>query len=396
MENISKIINQFSFDLSKELGSSERDKNIAVSPLSTSAVLSLVLLGSRGATATQIKKVLHLPETPTSLQEERRGFGKLCGKRMKKEEVDDVHNHFHELLSQLKSPQSGSVLTIANAAFTQLNFPLSEDYLKSAETLYQAKLEAVDFQDDKTRQDINSWVEKQTEGKIKDLFPEDSLDTSASLVLVNAVYFKGQWKKKFKEENTRNAPFFLTKDSEISVPMMSQREKFNFGIIEEIDAQIIELPYGTGDLCMFIVLPNEIDGLQKVEEQITSESLMEWTNSKFLTSTKLHVQIPRFKIELSYNLAQYLTNMGMVDAFSQQKANLSGISNIGLYVSQVVHKCFIDVNEEGTEAAAATGAVIIPKSLLQPNTFIVNHPFLCFIKHIATDTIIFHVKVYSP
>ncbi|XP_056376982.1 serpin B4-like [Hyla sarda] len=397
MESISKSINQFSFDLSKELGSSERDKNIAISPLSISAALSLVLLGSGENTATQIEQVLHMPESQIPLKDEKKGFEKLCGRRMKKKEVHDVHHQFHELLNQLKSQKSDSVLTIANAAFTQLNFPLLKEYLRSAETLYQAKLETVDFQDDKTRQEINSWVEEQTEGKITDLFPENSLDKSAALVLVNAVYFKGQWMKKFKEENTTNAPFYITKDTEISVPMMSKkREKFNIGIIEEIDAEIIELPYGTGDLCMFIVLPNEVAGLQKIEEQITAESLMKWTSSNFLTSMKLDLQIPRFKIETNYNLAQYLTNMGIVDAFSQQKANLSGMSDIGLYVSQVIHKCFIDVNEEGTEAAAATGAVIMPKSLLPPKTFIVNHPFLCFIKHISTDTIIFHAKVYSP
>lgn len=147
---------------------------------------------------------------------------------------------------------------------------------------------------------------------------------------------------------------------------------------------------------MFIVLPNEVAGLQKIEEQITAESLTKWTNTKNMMSSKVDLQIPRFKIETSYTLDEFLTNMGMVDAFSQQKANLSGISDIGLYVSQVIHKCFIEVNEEGTEAAAATGAAIMPKSLLPPRTFIVDHPFLCFIKHIATDTIIFHVKVYSP
>ncbi|XP_075682821.1 leukocyte elastase inhibitor-like [Rhinoderma darwinii] len=396
MNAISNSINHFSFDLSNELRSSESDKNTLISPLSISAALALLLLGSRGNTAAQIQKVLHLPESQMPSKDEKRGFGKLCGKKMKKEEVADVHNQFHELLYKLRSSKSDSVLTIANAAFTQLNFPLSKEYLRSAESLYEAKLETVDFQDDKTRQKINSWVEEKTEGKIKDLFPEHSVDRSTSLILVNAVYFKGQWQKKFKEENTRDAPFFMTKESEISVPMMSQSERFNFGLIEAIDAQIIELPYGTGDLCMFIVLPNEVSGLLKIEEQITSESLMKWTNSKNLALTKVDIQVPRFKIEISYNLVQYLTDIGMVDAFSQQKANLSGISEVGLYVSQVIHKCFIDVNEEGTEAAAATGAVIVPKSLLLPRKFTVDHPFLCFIKHMATDTILFHVKVYAP
>ncbi|XP_072008777.1 serpin B4-like isoform X2 [Engystomops pustulosus] len=395
MDSISRSLNRFSFDLSNKISSSEIDKNNAISPLSISATLGLVLLGAREETSTQIKKVLHLLDSETTPKDERRGIEKSCGKKIKRDEVSDVHNQFHELLTQLKSPTSDSVLAIANAAFTQLNFPLLEEYLTSAKELYDAKVETVDFQDDKTRLKINSWVEEKTKGKIKDLF-SDSLDKSTSIILVNAVYFKGQWKKKFNVANTTNAPFYIKKDSEISVPMMSQTEKFNFGEIDEIDAQIIELPYATGELSMFIILPNDIAGLQKIDNQITAESLMKWTNSENLTSTKVEIQLPRFKIETSYNLVQYLENMGMIDAFSQQKANLSGISDKGLYVSQMIHKCYIEVNEEGTEAAAATGAVIVPKSLILPKKFIVKHPFLSFIKHITFDTILFHSKVYFP
>ncbi|XP_069586871.1 serpin B3-like [Ranitomeya imitator] len=393
MDSISKSISEFSFDLANELRNSESDKNIAVSPTSISAILSLLLLGSTGKTSAQIQKVLHFPEDQTA---EKEGFGKLCAKKMKKDKVAGVHNQFHQLLLQLKSQKSDTVLTIANAAFTQLNFPLSEEYLRSAETLYQAKVETVDFQDDKTRQKINSWVEEKTEGKIEDLFPEGSLDKSASLVLANAVYFKGQWKKKFNEENTKNAPFYTTKESEISVPMMSQTERFNLGAIEEIDAQVIEIPYGSGEQSMFILLPNEVGGLQMIEDQITAESLMKWTDDKNLHLTRVDIQLPRLTIELGYDLVPYLKNMGMVDVFSQQKANLSGISDIGLYVSQVCHKCFIEVNEEGTKAAAGTGAVIVPKSLLPPSTFKADHPFLFFIKDNSTGTILFHVKVHSP
>ncbi|KAG8541739.1 hypothetical protein GDO81_028338 [Engystomops pustulosus] len=210
MDSISRSLNRFSFDLSNKISSSEIDKNNAISPLSISATLGLVLLGAREETSTQIKKVLHLLDSETTPKDERRGIGKSCGKKIKRDEVSDVHNQFHELLTQLKSPKSDSVLAIANAAFTQLNFPLLEEYLTSAKELYDAKVETVDFQDDKTRLKINSWVEEKTKGKIKDLF-SDSLDKSTSIILVNAVYFKGQWKKKFNVENTTNAPFYIKK-----------------------------------------------------------------------------------------------------------------------------------------------------------------------------------------
>ncbi|KAG9465156.1 hypothetical protein GDO78_018800, partial [Eleutherodactylus coqui] len=177
--------------------------------------------------------------------------------------------------------------------------------------------------------------------------------------------------------------------------MMSQTEKFNVGAIEEIDALIIELPYEANDLSMFIILPNETNGLQKVEDQMTQEALMSWTSTKNMASEKVELQIPRFKMEKSYNLDQSLKNMGMVDAFSQQKANLSGISDVGQYVSKFVHKCFIEVNEEGTEAAAATAAVIVPMSAMLPRKIVADHPFLAIIIDISTGVIIFHAAVYS-
>ncbi|XP_066435352.1 serpin B4-like [Eleutherodactylus coqui] len=402
MEYISKKINQFAIDLFNELRRSESNDNRLIAPLGASLALSLLLLGSRGNTAAQIRRILHLSESETELKAEKRGAGELCGGTPKKEEkiennqVAEVHKKFQALLQLLQSERAGAVLKIANAVFAQLNFPISEEYVRSAEEFYQAKVKTVDFGEDKTRQEINSWVEEKTNSKIKDLFPENSLDKSSSLILVNAVYFKGLWKKKFNEKNTINAPFYLTKDSQKSVPMMSQTEKFNVGAIDEIDALIIELPYEANDLSMFMILPNETDGLQKVEDQMTQEALMSWTSTKNMASEKVELQIPRFKMEKSYNLDQSLKNMGMVDAFSQQKANLSGISDVGQYVSKFVHKCFIEVNEEGTEAAAATAAVIVPMSAMLPRKIVADHPFLAIIIDISTGVIIFHAAVYSP
>ncbi|CAI9586546.1 unnamed protein product [Staurois parvus] len=266
-------------------------------------------------------------------------------------------------------------------------------YLESAQALYEAKLKPVDFEKDKTREDINTWVETKTNGKIKNLFAPNSLDKNTSLILVNAIYFKGKWMETFKKENTKNAPFHVKEDVKITVPMMRQTQRFNHGIVEELDAQFIELPYENNDFSMFIFLPNNIFGLQKVIKQINLELLMKSTDPKNMQMTKLEVHIPRFKTEESYDLTSQLKNMGMLDAFSH-KANLSGISDIGLYVSKMIHKAFIEVNEEGTEAAAATGVVIQPKSAIRQ--FIVDHPFLCFIKHNATNTILFCLKLCSP
>ncbi|KAM5158479.1 serpin B4-like [Mantella aurantiaca] len=404
MEPMSKSIGEFAWDIFKEINNSDSDSNILCSPVSVAAALSLLLLGSKGQTATQLEKVLHVSDQrdTTGDQETLKassihsgdGCDETAFESDKAAVVPDVHNKFKALLNKLNSA-SDSDLKIANGLFTQLNFPILENYLESAKALYQANLKSVDFGNDITRENINRWIETETNGKIKDLFAPKSLDTNIALILVNVIYFKGKWMKMFKKENTKNAPFHVKEDVEITVPMMSQTDTFNYGFVEEMDAQVIELSYENGVFSMFIFLPNKISGLQKVIEETTLDLLMKFTDSKNLRKTKLEVQIPHFKIEQSYDLSSHLKNMGMTDAFSQ-KADLSGISGISLFVSKVIHKAFIEVNEEGTEAAAASGAVIVPKSLLLPRQFKADHPFLCVIKHNSTNTILFCSKLSSP
>ncbi|KAG9462557.1 hypothetical protein GDO78_013871, partial [Eleutherodactylus coqui] len=183
-------------------------------------------------------------------------FGVDLSNELRRSESDK-----NRLFSPLSISKALSLMLLGSTGDTAAQ--IEKEYVRSAEELYQAKVKTVDFGEDKTRQEINSWVEEKTDRKIKDLFPENSLDKSSSLILVDAVYFKGLWKKKFNEKNTINAPFYLTKDSQKSVPMMSQTGKFNVGAIDEIDALIIELPYEANDLSMFMILPNETDGLQK-------------------------------------------------------------------------------------------------------------------------------------
>lgn len=403
MEPISTSIAEFGWDMFKEINSCKSDSNFLCSPMSMTSLLSLLSLGSRGETDSQIKKVLHVsdqghaPDSPETLQ----AGSAACGGEhtaLESGQVSvetDIHNQLKALFSKLKSA-GDTKLTIAHGLFTQLKFPISKNYLTSSQALYQAKVKSVDFAMDKTREEINTWVEKETNGKIKNLFAPNSLSKDTCLILVNAIYFKGKWMKMFKKDDTKDALFHVKEDVNITVPMMSQTDTFNHAIVEEVDAQIIELPYGNGNFSMFILLPNNISGLEKVTKQMTLKLLAKCTDPKNLQSKKIELQFPRFKIEASYDLTSHLQNMGMKDAFSQQKADLSGISTAGLFVSTVIHKAFIEINEEGTEAAAATGAVIVPKSLKPPIHVNVNHPFLCVLKHNATNTILFCLKLNSP
>ncbi|XP_053570621.1 ovalbumin-related protein X-like [Bombina bombina] len=407
MESINEAINEYSINLLKELSSSNSEKNVFCSPLSTSVCISLLLLGAKENTASQMEKLLNYSElknakskltglrtaTDYSQHHEQRPQkqqASLCN------QVAPVHSELQSLLSKLMSQSSGTQLNIANGVYTQKMFPFLFEYLVCAKQLYDAELESVDFKKDETRKKINSWVENQTQGKITDLFPENSIEPDTSLILVNAIYFKGKWSKQFKEEDTNEAPFYVTEKNFKPVQMMTQKEDFKIGIIENLNAKVIELPYGKGDMSLFILLPDEISGLKKVEQQLSSKSLASWTSSENMMKTKVELHLPRFKLEESYDLGTNLQNMGMVDAFSRQKANLSGISEVGLYVSKVVHKAFLEINEEGTEAAAATGITIVPKKLTIPEIFKVNHPFLFFILHNESKTIIFMGKYISP
>ncbi|KAE8597803.1 hypothetical protein XENTR_v10016604 [Xenopus tropicalis] len=401
MESINKSINEFSLDIFKELNSSCENKNIFFSPMSISAALYLLHLGSREDTATQIQKVVRYPDVKkegffrrrcaTQQRSNEESPGKdvsECGK------VSDAHSKFHALLSKLTEDPKGVELQIANGMFAQMNFPFLQQYLECAQALYNAKLQNVDFEKDETRENINSWVESKTQGKIKDLFEKNSLDKRTALVLVNAIYFKGIWSNPFQEVHTKDAPFYVSKDVVKSVPMMYQSQKFNLGAIKELNAQILELPYQLGALSMFILLTNEKFGLQKIEQQLSWNYLAKGMSN--MENTKLDVYIPRFRLEESLDLGSHLINMGMVDAFSEAKANLSGISDVPLYVSKIVHKAFVEVNEEGTVAAAATGVQIAPKMAVIPRVFKADHSFLFFIKDNPNDTILFFGKYESP
>ncbi|KAM4705938.1 serpin B4-like [Rhinophrynus dorsalis] len=405
MESISESINEFCISLYQEVSATKKDDNIFLSPLGISASLSLLHMGAKGHTASQIEKVLHFselkeagnPQTSCEPEPKHVRHHEQRGHRQKAplcDQVAGVHSKFQALLSQLTKPTNNAELKIANGMFTQKNFPFLDQYIRCAQTLYKTKLDSVDFQKDETRKEINTWVESQTQGKIKDLFPKDSLDDKTVLVLANAMYFKGQWSSQFKTENTKQSPFHVNKDVVKPVPMMNQTEKFNLGVINEVNAHILELPYGDRGLSMFILLSDEMFGVEKIQQKLSAESLAMWM--KNLKMTKVELSMPRFRLEDNYSLGQYLINMGMVDAFSQGKANLSGMSDVGLYVTHVVHKAFADVNEEGTEAASATGVAIAPKMLEIPHKYILNHPFLFFILHNATNTILFFGKYCSP
>uniref|UniRef100_A0A8C9ALX8 Serpin domain-containing protein n=1 Tax=Prolemur simus TaxID=1328070 RepID=A0A8C9ALX8_PROSS len=368
MKSLSEANTQFALDMFRQFGKSKED-NIFYSPLSITSAFAMLLLGCRENTALQIEKVA--------------------------QGLRNVHHQFQKLLTELNKPTDAYELKIANRLY-------GEKTCKFLQEFYLASAESVDFKNaaEESVKKINSWVETQTNGKIKDLFPNKTLGNTTVLVLVNAVYFKGQWEKKFNKEDTKEGEFWLNKDTSKSVQMMSQRKSFNFALLEDVQARVLEIPYKGKDLSMIVLLPNEIDGLQKVKPyKLTAEKLIEWTSSQNMSKRDVDLYLPRFKVEKTYDLKDVLMAIGVVDVFSPQDADLSGMTGSwGLAVTKALHKSFVEVTEEGAEASTATGIAV---SLTSPpysihEEFHCNHPFLFFIKQNKTNSILFFARVSSP
>ncbi|PKU43864.1 serpin b12-like [Limosa lapponica baueri] len=416
MGSISRPITEFCLDLYDKLNRNAEDTNIVFSPMSISVALALVHLGAKNNTAAQIEKVLHVgkaagrtnfgselesaaPGMEPEPSQERQPSLSQCNK-----DGDLNHRAFQTLLLQLKNLGESYVLTLANNLFLQQGFELRQQFLMCTKELYGAMLETVDFHGavEAARTKINSWVESETQGKIRDLFAPGVIDVRALLVLVNVVYFKASWEHKFEEQKTVQRDFKLNQNEKKPVQMMYQKGMFKFGYIEETGAQVLELPYAQKSLSMIILLPGDMadgstSGLEQIESTMTYENLMLWASSEHMFETRVEVYLPRFKLESTFNLNQVLQEMGMTDIFTESKADLSAMSFAkSLVLSNVVHKTYVEVNEEGTVAAAGTGAVIVRRSLPLTEVFMADHPFLFFIRHNPTNTILFFGKLCSP
>ncbi|KAK2886225.1 leukocyte elastase inhibitor-like isoform X2 [Channa argus] len=376
---LSKANTSFSLALFKKLGD-DCTANVFYSPFSISSALAMVMLGSRGNTLTQMSECLKT-----------------------KDFHDEVHTSFAQLLNELNKPDAPYSLNVANRLYGEKSYQFVEDFLGKTRKHYSAELESVDFKtsSEAARLNINNWVEKTTQGKIKDLLAKGVLDNLTRLVLVNAIYFKGNWDKQFQESATRDAQFRINKNDTKPVKMMYQKAKFPFTYIPEASCQILEMPYKGKELSMLIFLPTNVDdnsmGLEKLEKELTYENFNEWTRSDMMDEVEVQVGLPRFKMEEKYDLKKVLVSMGMEDAFDETKCDFSGMSPANdLVLSKVVHKAFVEVNEEGTEAAAATAAIMMLRCALRPATFIADHPFLFFIRHNATMSVLFVGRYCSP
>ncbi|XP_058686204.1 serpin B6-like [Poecile atricapillus] len=379
MEGLCAANTTFAVDLLRMLCEKKSGQNVFFSPFSISSALSMVLLGSKGSTEAQISKVLSLSS------------------------VKDAHNGYQFLLSKINDPNTKYILRTANRLYGEKTLEFLPSFIESSQKSYHAGLEQMDFQHawEDSRRQINGWVEERTEGKIQNLLAEGILNSLTRLVLVNAIYFKGNWEEQFDKQSTSERPFQINKNETRPVQMMSKEAYFNMTYIGDFQTKILELPYVGNELSMIILLPDSIQdgstGLERLEKELTYEKLMVWISPKMMKSTNVQVSLPRFKLEEDYDLKPILRSMGMLDAFDSGKADFSGISSGDqLVLSEVIHKSFVEVNEEGTEAAAATGLVVVACCAMRVPEFTADHPFLFFIRHNKTCSILFCGRFCCP
>ncbi|GBM64609.1 Leukocyte elastase inhibitor C [Araneus ventricosus] len=353
-ENLRKLAfanNELAFNLHRRLASGS-SKNVFFSPLSISTAFSMILYGARGETAEELRKTL--------------GYEKvqLLG--------DLVHDTFSRFFSDvLKSGDSsdGYVLNSANSILVDKRLELLEEYRRNVQELYRATVRNVDFAREGPRlvEEINDWVKEKTNGKIQKLLQQ--LSPASALVLLNAVYFKGTWETQFDPKNTRDGVFYNNglKSEAKNVPMMNLETELPMAFFNDFKA--LELPYKGGNVSMLILLPHKRDGLQALEESLTPEKLAEVQER--IQPFEMPISLPKFKLEFETELSGPLQALGANQIFSAG-ADFSGMTpGRGVSISEVLHKAVIEVNEEGSEAAAVTGVVAL--SSLE---FRVDHPFL--------------------
>jgi serpin B len=347
--------------------------NLFVSPYSISCALAMCYEGARGETAEEIAATLAMSG-------------------------DKISQVFPTLHRRFNAPGKPYELSVANGLWVEKAFPVLPDFVGQLQNHYGAGLFNMDFRGapDPSRQQINAWVEDKTKSRIRDLLPSGTITPETRVVLCNAIYFKGKWAIPFDEENTKPQPFTLGDGKKVQVPLMEHVAQWA-GYFEEPDLQGLEVRYKGDELSMLVLLPRDPAGLPALEKGLTAEKLARWCNQ--LRNQGVHVLLPKFKLEKQSGLKQLLQRLGMKRAFSEA-ADFSGITQAErVMITDALHKAFVEVNEEGTEAAAATGMVVGATSERDPVTpplFRADHPFLFLIRDRQTGAILFLGRLDDP
>merc|ERR1712002_118098 len=371
VKRVARSNDQFSKDLYDLLRKEEG--NLIMSPFSVSGVMAMVSAGARGNTEEQVRSGLLFPPS------------------------ESLQLGYKDAIPALRSTENFT-LEAANMVFAMKNFSVLPEFQELLHNSFHASIQNVDFGDSQlAARMINNWVGKMTMDKIKHLIKADMLNALTRMVLVNAIYFKGDWESKFDQKLTKDQDFSVSPSDTVTVKMMMQERKFQWAYLESLASHMVELPYKGNRIVMQVLLPAEKHGLAELEKILKKYNVQELFEKESY-ETKVNIQLPKFKLEKTIPLTSHLNSLGLKDMFSEGLADFSGIDGTKqLFVSEVIQKAFIEVNEEGSEAAAATGAIMMMRSMpAPPEQFIADHPFIFFIRDKTTGMLLFQGRVSNP
>lgn len=367
----------FALQLYGKLRSAEG--NLALSPYSISSALAMTYAGAQGDTARQIEQTLHFDQSKTG-----------------------VHEMFGRLGAALNAAKGSNALCIANSLWPQAKYPFREDFLNLLKKDYRATITPLNYEQEaeRARVTINHWVDDQTRHTIAEVIGPGVLNELTRMVLVNAIYFKGTWIHPFPKTRTQTDKFYAQPDTTLTVPFMHKFGEFDYGENEQL--QMLSLPYPGQQLEMVLLLPRTRDGIGPLESSLTSANLTAWTSG--MRNELVKVVLPKFKMSREFMLAPALEALGLKDAFDPKRADFSGMDGRAhwLCLSAVLHKAFVEVNETGTEAVAATLSMSLEACMVaRPVTrkwflFRADHPFLFLIRERATGSLLFMGRVVNP
>ncbi|XP_061710481.1 alaserpin-like isoform X6 [Cydia pomonella] len=365
--------NVFTANMFSEVVKEQAGKSVVMSAFSVLQPLAQLALASVGESHDELLRAIGLPN-------------------------DNVTKAvFPKVTAQLRAVQ-GVKLNMANKIYIPTNAQVKEDFAALSKSVFGSEFKNIDFTKNvPAAQEINSWVEDHTNHKIKDLVDPNSLGADTRAVLVNALYFKGSWEKKFNDKATTDRDFHVTKDKTVKVPTMYKKDEFKYAESKELDAKLLELPYEGKEASFLIVLPNEIDGLPALQEKLKNPTALDKAVAE-MREVEVNVYLPKFKIETTIDLKKVLQKIGITSLFDAAKARLDNLlkNESGLYVSDAIQKAFIEVNEEGAEAAAANDFLLLGSSGVPsppPKEFVVDRPFYFQLK--STYTLFNGVQLFK-
>ncbi len=373
VETVADRVNTTALNLYRAVMVTER--NLFFSPYTILIALSMAYVGARGRTAVQMRRTMLFPDNEVQFAE----F------------LSFLLTHIQAVL-----PNRDIDLKVANGVWLQIAYPFQHEFLSTITQHFGASAQQADFQHhlEETCDTINRWVAEQTDQRIRTLLSADSLDTLTRLLLINAIYFSGNWSTPFQSSRTETAPFWVAPETSVTIPMMAQKHRFRYG--EADGLQVLQLPYVGDSLSMTILLPKQVDGVSAMDKVLSVDAVNGWISG--LRERDVTVFLPKFSLSTHLDLVETLSVMGMPDAFSTD-ADFSGISaKADLYILSAIHQADLDVHETGSEAAAATAVVQATRSLrrLPPVIFRADHPFIFLLSDHRTGTILFIGRVINP